>query len=112
MLTVTVEVSGSPAGPWHEGPLPLPEEACGSISTDDPAGIRQVYLFGWLNDGTRPGVWHSLAGVDLETGALRVVSSAELVRVADLTEAPHVMERRGSLGDPMWLRFALAEVEL
>jgi hypothetical protein len=80
-------------------------EPPGSISSDGPP--RQVYLFGWL-DGS-PGVWRSVAGIDVETPAIREVSTLGLERLADLSDgdAVELIIRRRDRTTTLLVRFRL-----
>jgi hypothetical protein len=60
------------------------DEPCGSISSTTPDGHR-VFLFGWWRDD-EPGVWESVAGLTVETSAVREIVTAGLKRLSDLTE--------------------------
>jgi hypothetical protein len=102
MTKVLVELGG-PDG-WHlvgevtdDGPL-------GSLSSDEPVG-RQVYMFGFLPDEA-PGVWRSIAGVDMEAESAREIHTICLDRVADLTMGFFELEVWNAAG-PRKVRFSL-----
>ena len=82
----------SGSGDWIEVGSVAESEPCGSVSSHDPDG-RQVLLFGFM-DGAA-GVWRSLAGVDVESVAVRVVHSTGFEQLSDLAE-PY--EREVALG--------------
>jgi hypothetical protein len=70
-------------GAWHRVGSVGEAEPPGSFSAE-VGGRREVYVFGWLADGSGPGVWRSTSGVDLESPAFRAVLSAGLELIADL----------------------------
>lgn len=87
---VVMEVK-RPDGAWGQvgrlGRLDPP----GSLHSDAPDG-RQVYMFGWYPGDRGPGVWRSVEGMDLETPAIRVISSSGFDRLADLSKEPFELE--------------------
>jgi hypothetical protein len=89
MAEVALEMKGT-HGQWEKVGFSLTaddaqeENRTGSLSLNDDRGFRHVFLFGFYQD--QQGVWESVAGVDAEFDARRVVSSLELEKVSDLTQ--------------------------
>lgn len=73
-------------GQWMELPSMRETDFPPGLMSSYDLGGRQVILFGFL-DG-KPGVWRSRFGVDVEIGPGRLITSAGLDRLADLTEGP------------------------
>jgi hypothetical protein len=88
MLEVVLEVEDAPAV-WRSLGSVAEVEPPGSISSNDPTG-RQVYLFGWYDNGV--GVWRSHGGFDAETPVVREITTTGFDRLADLTEGPYEMD--------------------
>jgi hypothetical protein len=85
------------------GPPLRPSDPPASISSDAPLG-REVYVFGF-HEGT-PGVWRSVAGLDAEVGATRVITSTALELLADLRVGPHELPVHRPSGE-VTVRFSL-----
>lgn len=93
VTAVIVEVDHG--GEWSRvGRDVTPDVQPGSLSSETPdGGPRQVFMFGWF-DGTGPAVWRSPRGVDIESGADRLVlASSGFEQVADLTEGPWELDQ-------------------
>lgn len=69
-------------------------EPPGSITSKPPYAPREVFVFGWYEGG--PGVWRSIGGVDVETAAVREITSVGFELLADL--------RAGAYEREMWTR--------
>jgi hypothetical protein len=105
MIRVLVEQQVGVA-PWRWLGAISPSDQPGSI-TDHAYGKRQVVVFGW-RDG-RPGVWLSLAGLDVETGPDRVVHSAGWETLADLNDGPHERLIVTAMGIRSRMRWSLTD---
>ncbi len=85
----------------HPESAPLPA----SITNPTPHG-RETYLFGW-HDGDGPGVWRSVAGIDVidgpETQAVRMAAlyTLGLEKVADLTKQSYSLLKYDQKGNPL-----------
>lgn len=61
----------------------LPESIPGSMS-DVSQGTRQVYMFECARDDSHSTIHRSRAGIDVEQGESRVISSAQFVQIMKL----------------------------
>jgi hypothetical protein len=104
-MKVLVELDG-PAG-WRLVGEVADDAPLGSLASDEPVG-RQIYMFGFLPDEP-PGVWRSIAGVDMEAESARVIHTLCLDRIADLTMGFFELELWNAAG-PRKVRFSLNQL--
>ncbi len=93
MASLTLEVYAT-ADEWKKIGELKPGDPIGSISNNKPNGTRDIYMFECLPDGSKSIIYRSKAGIDIEYGLTRMVTTegAEVIKELRIGDEPYIME--------------------
>ncbi len=107
MSPLYLEICG-PNRNWIKVGEVRPGDPPGSISDNKSDGSRDVYMFGCLPDDSKSVIYRSRAGLDIEIGPMRdlTTTGADIVTVLRRVDEPYKMEiKTDKSPEPRQVRF-------